>query len=65
MENVITKCRNALAGIEFWFCYHYAGNVTPGTETLNENGECAACGRVSAVTIDSEPPSFMLPEVDL
>jgi hypothetical protein len=58
-------CVNARIGLEFWFCLHYNGKITPGTEALNENGECAACAKVSALTIDSEPPSFMLPDVDL
>jgi hypothetical protein len=61
----VPLCRNALAGIEYWFCYHYAGKVSPGTETLDAEGDCGACARVAALTIDSTPPSFMLPEVDL
>lgn len=58
-------CVNARAGLEFWFCYHFNGKITPGTEALNEHGECGACGKVSVWDRLSEPPSFMLPEADL
>jgi hypothetical protein len=56
-------CVNANAGTEWWFCYHYAGTVTPGTETLNTHGECSACGKVIGQSWSS--PSFLLPDSEL
>jgi hypothetical protein len=61
----VDLCVNADAGIEFWFCYHWQGRVSPGAEALNDRGECGACGRISALTIDDTPPSFMLPDSEL
>lgn len=58
-------CVNASRGIEWWFCSHYAGKITPGTEKLNDNGECVTCGKVSVWDGLSEAPSFLTPDSEL
>ena len=50
-------CRNAYAGESAWFCYHYAGRITSGKESLNEHNRCEACA--IAVPPYAEEPSFM------
>jgi superfamily II DNA or RNA helicase len=52
-----TKCRNSGAGYDAWYCYHFAGRVTPGKESVNERGLCEACDK--AMPPYMEAPSFM------
>ena len=63
----LPTCRNALAGLAFWFCDHYAGSITLGREALDEHERCRACAKVfplDALTEDTLP-SFMLADADL
>lgn len=50
-------CINANAGPVAWFCHHYGGHVTEGTELLPGAERCAACE--AAKPPWEEEPSFM------
>lgn len=49
-------CRNAYLPAA-WYCYHFAGRVTPGTELPLNESECRACQKVSETR--EELPSWM------
>lgn len=62
IESKPTLCRNATRGPNAWFCYHYAGKVTPGKEALSARGFCEACE--IALPPYEEAPSFMKGDED-
>ncbi len=55
MAVIVKLCRNAYSGL--FYCYHYAGKVTPGKESVNERNRCEACE--IAQPPYEEAPSFM------
>lgn len=61
MEDTTRKlCRNAFAGINRWYCSHYNGVATAGTETLSERGYCVHCEKANPPY--EEEPSWMKDE---
>jgi hypothetical protein len=55
----LRMCRNANSA-KAWYCYHYAGTVTPGKESVNAADECEACAKVSESV--ETLPNFMTDE---
>jgi hypothetical protein len=54
-------CRNA-GNPAHWYCFHYAGVITPGKAGVSDRNLCEACE--IATPPYEEAPSFMQTEED-
>jgi hypothetical protein len=50
-------CANAF-NPNAWYCYHYAGTVTPGKNELSDRDLCEAC-EIATPPYETEAPSFL------